>query len=88
METGEFKSKYFWPQILVYIFCDNLQTQQFFKELENIGDLAESWGDYSPQLFDFLNNSRTIDALRVSTSTASVFIWVGGMNAYFLTVYS
>ncbi|XP_045158186.2 phospholipid-transporting ATPase ABCA1-like isoform X2 [Mercenaria mercenaria] len=40
-------------------------TQQFFRDLENIGNLADAWADYSPQLFDYLNNSRTINALRL-----------------------
>ncbi|XP_060560202.1 phospholipid-transporting ATPase ABCA1-like [Ruditapes philippinarum] len=40
-------------------------TQQFFRDLENIGNLADAWANYSSDLFDFLNNSRTVEALRL-----------------------
>lgn len=40
-------------------------TQQFFRDLEALGSLGEAWASYSPQLYEYLNSSRTINALRL-----------------------
>ena len=38
---------------------------QFFRDLEGLRDLAESWQPVSDDLYNYLNNSDTIQAIRV-----------------------
>jgi len=38
---------------------------QFFRDLEGLRDLAESWQPVSDDLYNYLNNSDTVQAIRV-----------------------
>ncbi|XP_052776388.1 phospholipid-transporting ATPase ABCA1-like isoform X2 [Mya arenaria] len=77
LEESGTQTRWLWRQIKPFVqgcilyYPDNINTrkiinsaEQFFRDFENLRNLASSWELYSPEVFLFLNNSDTVDALR------------------------
>ncbi|XP_052777802.1 phospholipid-transporting ATPase ABCA1-like [Mya arenaria] len=77
LETRSVQTRVLWEQIKPFVrgcilyYPDNINTrkiinttQQFFRDLQNLRNLASSWELYSPEVFLFLNNSDAVEALR------------------------
>ncbi|XP_052284173.1 phospholipid-transporting ATPase ABCA1-like isoform X3 [Dreissena polymorpha] len=77
LENSGTQTRFLWRQIKPFIrgcilyypqnpVTDDIinNTQQFFRDLESLRDLADAWGNYSPSVYKFLNSSDFMTGLR------------------------